>query len=204
MRSLLDASLGERLTREGYLGDFDRNFWAIRECDFWKLERRQTFQEPGDDSWEAFSEGDWGTALRLIEERRDALRDYYQRITRSGFRTRRVRVVEEPPTPYLRWELRLLRLRHEYGGSVRVVGPDAIRPMETESPIPEVVTLGEDVMYEVLYNDDGILAGGVRYTDPSLVAECRSIIVALYESGADLSDYFDRNRETLDPSPCGG
>lgn len=139
MRDLLAASAGEQLDRAAYLSDFDSRFWTIRAGDFWKLERRQRFQEPGDDSWEAFAAGDRKKAVQLLEERRGALQDYYRRITRAGFRTWRVRVVEEPIDPYLRWELHLLHLRHEYGGCVRVVGPEAIRVLEADAGLPEIV-----------------------------------------------------------------
>ncbi|GAA1015022.1 hypothetical protein Aple_052270 [Acrocarpospora pleiomorpha] len=198
MRDLLDASHGDQLATAEYRRDFAEHFWAISHADFWKLERRQVFQEPGDDSWEAFSRGDWRKALQLLEQRRESLQAYYERIARAGFRTWRVRVVEEPVTPYLRWELRLLRLRHEYGGLVRIVGPDAVRPLEVNGALPEVVTLGLDVMYEVRYDERGVLAGGVRYIDSGLVTRWRALIAKLYAAGEDITSFFDRNHRSLD------
>ncbi|MEV0593181.1 DUF6879 family protein [Nonomuraea cavernae] len=198
MRDLLEASPGRELGREAYLNDFDKYFWRINNHDFWKLERQQSFQEPGDDSWEAFAASDWKKSLQLLEERRGALQDYYHRIAQAGFRTWRVRVVGESITPYLKWELRLLRLRHEYGGSVRVIGAAAVRSLESQGQLPELVTLGSDVMYEVLYDEHGILAGGRRYTDPSLIEACRKIISGLYAVGEDVDRFFDRNRAELE------
>ncbi|WP_214106447.1 DUF6879 family protein [Acrocarpospora catenulata] len=198
MLDFLEASRGERLTIEEYRNDFAEHFWTIGDNDFWKLERQQTFQEPGDDSWEAFRQGDWHKSLQLLEQRRKSLQNYYERIARAGFRTWRVRVVEEPVTPYLRWELHLLRLRHEYGGCVRIVGPDAIRHLETGRGLPEVVTLGSSVMYEVLYDETGVLAGGVRHTDPGLLARWRNLISDLYAAGEDITSFFDRHRRWLE------
>ncbi|RCG32306.1 hypothetical protein DQ384_07355 [Sphaerisporangium album] len=200
MRDILESHSGERLTLEAYLADFNEHFWAIREHDFWKLERRQTFQEPGDESWEAFSAGDSRKALQLLEDRRGDLQDYYHRITGAGFRTWRVRVIEEPITPYLRWELHLLRLRHAYGGSVRVIGPGVVQEMESGNQLPELVTLGATVMYEVLYDEHGIITGGVRYADHGLITKCREIIRELYAAGEDLEDFFVRNHADLDLS----
>ncbi|GAA4206382.1 DUF6879 family protein [Microbispora amethystogenes] len=203
MRDLLEKFHGEELTRKAYQDDFSEHFWAIRENAFLKLERRQVFQEPEDESWTAYSAGEWKRSLRLLDERRDAIRDYYRRIDKAGFRTRRVRVVEEPVTPYLRWELHLLRIRHQYGGSVRVVGAADVRPLETTNLLPELVVLGDDVMYEVLYNEHGILSGGVRYADHSLIARCKTLIERLYRAGEDVTDYFARNGATLELS-CSG
>jgi hypothetical protein len=200
MRDLLDPARGETLQTAAYRADFARHFWAIKRHDFWKLERRQTFQEPGDASWEAFAAGDPSTAFRLLEERRHDLASYYHRIDRSGFRTWRVRVVEEPISPYLRWELRLLRLRHEYGGLVGVVGGEAVRRLEANGPLPELVTLGDEVMYEVLYDDQGILSGGVRYTDRTLIERCRQVIERLYAEAEDISSFCERTHRLLEPS----
>ncbi|MBX6381535.1 MAG: hypothetical protein IRZ07_00980 [Microbispora sp.] len=203
MRDLLKTFPGERLTRRAYQDDFGEHFWAIREHDFWKLERRQAFDEPEDESWTAFSAGDWKRSLRLLDERRDAIQDYYRRIDAAGFRTRRVRVVEEPITPYLRWELQLLRMRHQYGGLVRIVSAKEVRPLETANQLPELVVLGDDVMYEVLYDEHGVLAGGVRYTDRSLIDRCRTMIENLYRVGEDITEYFARNRSVLQLSHSG-
>ncbi|WP_431894775.1 hypothetical protein [Micromonospora haikouensis] len=32
---------------------------------FWKLERQQTFKEPGDEGWRAFADGRWEESLRI-------------------------------------------------------------------------------------------------------------------------------------------
>lgn len=117
-------------------------------CDSWKLERRQHFREPGDASWEAFVRGDWQEALRLIEAQRAGLLDLSRLAARHRCRLLRVRVVEVPLTPYLQWELHLLRVRAECGELIRVTGPEHIAAYERESPVPELVTLNDDTVYE--------------------------------------------------------
>lgn len=180
------------LTGAAFLEDFDRYFWRSGTSGFWKLERRQVFQEPTDDSWVAFSEGRWDQALRLLEARRPALEGYYQRIAAAGFTTRRVRVVEQPLTPYLRWELHLLRLRHQLGGRVRVVGPERVKPLEQHGPLPELITLGDEAGYVLDYDEQGLQEGGTRFTDPATIAHWRSVIAILYADGEDLNEYFQR------------
>ncbi|GAA4241062.1 hypothetical protein GCM10022254_68420 [Actinomadura meridiana] len=91
---------------------------AESEDYFWKLERRQTFQEPDDASYQAFVRGDWEEAQRIENDGRDALR---RRFVEQGFVLRRVRVVESPITPYLQWEMRALRVRAEAGEEIRVL-----------------------------------------------------------------------------------
>lgn len=65
--------------------------------DSWKLERRQDFQEPGDESWVAFMRGDWAEWLRLVEAERDSLRELPRTAAEHRCRPLRVRVQDEGP-----------------------------------------------------------------------------------------------------------
>lgn len=61
-RRPLGGAAGERLELADYFADF-----AGRAGEFWKLEARQVFAEPGNDSWKAFARGNWEEAVRLLE-----------------------------------------------------------------------------------------------------------------------------------------
>jgi hypothetical protein len=203
MSDILDGVSGNRLLGDDYWKDFGENFWKTDEGGFWKLERRQTFQEPGSESWTAFVEGDWEEALRLTDARRPSMREYYQKIKDHGFRACRVRVVEKPISPYLQWELHLLRLRDELGGPVRVVTREQIDDRERQGQLPEIVTLGSDVMYKLLYDDEGLQLGGIRYTDRALIRRWQGVIYDLYAIGEDIASFFEREVAPL-KAPCGG
>jgi hypothetical protein len=56
-------------------------------------------------------------------------------------------------------------------------------------------------MYEVIYDDDGVLDGARRYTDPALVLRCQRLIAELYTAGEPLADYFARRVAAL-PAPA--
>ncbi|MEN3360414.1 MAG: hypothetical protein V7637_4396 [Mycobacteriales bacterium] len=199
MRDLLNSSPGERLSVPSYRNDFRTRFWAIAQDDFWKLERRQTFAEPGDESWEAFAAGDWNAALRLIDKQRDTFDAEARRMTEAGIKSFRVRVVEFPISSYLQWELRLLRLMNQISDNIRIIGPDVVRSDETRHVLPEVVTLGDDVTYEVRYDVSGTLSGAIRHVDRELTGACRTIIRRLYEHGEDLEAFFNREVARLRP-----
>jgi len=199
MPDLLHGSSGQQLSLDEYWRDFDRLFWTVRAPGFWKLERQQTFAEPSNPSWVAFAKGDWDEALRRLDTKRDELAAYHQKIAEFGFRTHRVRVVEQPVTAYLQWELHVLRLRDELGGAVRVVDPDAIRHFEGTGPLPEIYTLGTDVMYQAIYAADGTLDSAVRYVDRDLVIRCQRFIQDLYAAGEPLAAFFRREIAGLAP-----
>ncbi|MET7760718.1 DUF6879 family protein [Streptomyces sp. NPDC005393] len=195
----LDISQGDRLSRDAYRADFRDRVWDNDGRDSWKLERQQCFQEPGSDSWKAFSQGDWEGALRLIEQRRDGLLQYMSEAEKRNFSLYRVRVVEEPIVPYLQWELYLLRLRAECGERIRVVGPEHIRGFEENGPLPELVSLGGRTMYKVIYDSRGISDGALRFVDPEILGRWEEFIKGLYERGEDMSSYFERKVALLPP-----
>ncbi|RYJ31108.1 hypothetical protein CU044_0751 [Streptomyces sp. L-9-10] len=201
MLSALADATGDRLELDAYLEDFDQHFWRAGRAGFWKLERQQTFREPGVKSWEAFFRGEWGTALSLISEQRGHYERYFRKIADHGFGLHRVRVVEEPISPYLQWELHLLRLKEQCGEDTRVVGLDDIALLEPDGALPEIAIIGSSVLYEIVYDGEGNLAGGIRYTDSGAIAECRRIIRDLHGSGERLDSFFGRRVASL-PAPA--
>lgn len=198
----LDTAQGERLEQGAYVKDFLQRKSAIDGQEMWKLERRQSFQEPGQANWEAFARGDWDEALRLNEGHRDAVHAATQEERRRGIEFRRVRVVETPIVPYVQWELNALRVREEAGEMIRVVGPEPIRELEGEGPLPELINVGDETLYEIRYDVQGVADGAVRHTDPRLVTRFKQLCRVLYERGEDLHDFFDREVAHLPPPPA--
>ena len=125
--------------------------------------------------------------------------DYYRRIEEHGFVTRRVRVVEEPIIPYLQWEMQILRMRDQHGGTVRIVNGDQVADFEREAPLPEIYTLGTTVMYQAVYDDDGVLESARRFVDRDLVARCQRFIQDLFEIGQPLEPFFAERVAVLPP-----
>jgi hypothetical protein len=190
------------LNAKGYLDDF---WWHSEKGggDFWKLERIQHFREPDEPSWVAMNEGDWARALALIEEKRAASKHHVTVNEHSG--SHRVRVVERPVTPYLQWEMQLLKIWVETGAqNIRVLDASAVRHLETGGPLPELVILGTTAMYEVLYDDTGTHAGGRRIDDADVIIACRQQLKDLYCKGEDLLTYFEREIAELPPPHTGG
>ncbi|MBK3627726.1 hypothetical protein JHN59_23360 [Streptomyces sp. MBT49] len=195
--------LSERLDRPAYHADLGRVYTSgIGFLN--KLERGQHFQERGFPSWEAFADGDWETALSLAEERREDYAQELRRAARAGVRHRRLRIVEFPITPYVQWELFVLRARVDVGDEIRILDADDISNIERSRPVPEAVILGDVVMYEVIYDEDGNAAGAKKYTDRSLIRETNAGFDALYERGEGFHAFFDREIAPLAPPRTSG
>ncbi|MFF3286156.1 DUF6879 family protein [Streptomyces sp. NPDC003023] len=191
------SARSERLMRPEYHQDFRRVYESgIRSLN--KLERGQHFQEKGFPSWEAFAAGQWTESLSLIDEKRDVYSRQFEKAARLGIAERRLRVVEFPITPYVQWELFVLRLRVDLGDDIRIVDAREIADHERQRPVPEVVVLGDVAMYEVVY-DDGNAAGARRFTDAALIRETLTDFAALYDQAEPFHDFFDRKIAPLPP-----
>jgi uncharacterized protein DUF6879 len=193
----LDGAVGERLELPRYYEDFQRNFRRARE--FWKLERGQVFAEPGDPSWEAFDAGDWDEAMRLLEERRGDLKRYHKENASAGTQTRRIRIVSLPVTPYLQWELHLLRIRDETGGPIRIMRASDVTEFEDQATLPDIYTMDDTVMYQAVYDERGVLEYALRYASRPVVARCRDFIADLYSRGEPIATFFAREIAHLPP-----
>lgn len=117
----------------------------------------------------------------------------------TGFSSYRVRVVEEPLTPYLQWELQLLRLMGSISDEIRVLDAAHVRDHESGRPLPELVTVEHDLTFEVLYDGNGVLSGAVRHVGTEITTVCREFIQSLYAAGENVVSYVDREVAGLPP-----
>ncbi|MFD5736586.1 DUF6879 family protein [Streptomyces sioyaensis] len=191
-------TISEHLDRPSYHEDFRRHYESGIHF-LKKLERGQNFKERGFPSWEAFAAGEWDRALSLIEEKREIYAGQFQKAAELGILERRLRVVQFPVTPYVQWELFVLRLRVELGDSIRVMDARKISDIEVDHLVPEVVILGDEVMYEVVYDEDGNAAGANRIADQGTIEETSAGFDALYRRGEDFTEFFNREIAPLDP-----
>lgn len=202
-RPALDPAEGRWLTPDEYDTDFEHFYDTVRGQDSWKLERLQNFHEDDDPSYDALRRGEWSKALRLLEEAIPELRASAAEDRERGSVFRRVRVVEEPPTPYTQWELHSLRHQSQAGIPVRVVQAADVRRFEpaAQGPLPELVIVGGLVLYRVSYRTDGVHDGAVQYTDPGVIRAWQDFIAALYATGEDVVGYVERYVAHL-PAPA--
>ncbi|MEU9868852.1 DUF6879 family protein [Actinomadura sp. NPDC048021] len=188
------------LDRAAYHRDFARQCEDLRGT-IWKLERSQVFRELEDPSWQAFASGDWRHALDLLEEDRKAVQTEADSNRRQGLKIRRVRVVEHPLSPYVQWELHALRMLAEEGFEVRVLSADNLAYLENQSQLPEVVVVGDRVLYEVRYLPDWTPCGARRIRTPDVIRTAASEIGRLYRRGEPLLRFFEREVAPL-PAPA--
>lgn len=201
MSRLLGNTVGKRMEIPEYYADFQLNYDKTTE--FWKLERGQNYAEPGNASWEAFDSGNWAEAMRLLEESRGSLVDHFRYYASRGLISRRIRIVSLPPSDYLHWELYVLNLRDQAGNPIRVLLDSEIADLEVHGLLPDVYTLDSNVMYQAVYDINGVLEYAVKYIDRALIDRYRDFIAMLFTRGEPISSFFQREIAPLSPPrPC--
>jgi hypothetical protein len=189
---------GWALEPDSYAADARGHFEEIEDV-FWKLERRQTFQELDDEGYDAFMRGEWEEAIRIEEQTRERIRAYYDKISHMGFEGRRLRIVESPVCPYLQWEMLALRIRAEEGERIRIVDAEQVRHLETRNLLPELIILGTRALYEIRYDAAGIHRGARKIEDRQVIDRCREELAELWGKGEELSAYIEREIVPLPP-----
>lgn len=164
--------------------------------DSWKLERRQQFVEADSPSWEAAARGDWECAMGELLKRYHRLLADYQRLAKRGITLYRVRIVEQPLTTYLQWQLASQRQRAALGERIRILSPGDIATHEQHAPVPEIITL-DTAVYEVHYDDNGAYTAATRSTDLDTVSEWREYIRLLFDQGEPIEEYAGREGTPL-------
>jgi hypothetical protein len=87
----------------------------------------------------------------------------------------------------------------EFGSQIRVVPAGRVERFETKGPLPEIYTLGTDIMYQAMYDEDGVFNGAYKFVDRELIARCREFMESLYATGEDLRSFFEREVAVLEP-----
>ncbi|MEV5896646.1 DUF6879 family protein [Nonomuraea fuscirosea] len=188
---------GVLLSADEYLDDFWPNFRMIDDV-FWKLERVQSFREPNEPSWVAMLEGDWDRSMKLVDGRSGVAGEGEGRVER--FSRRRIRIVEQPVTPYVQWEMHVLALREAGAEQVRVLHAGEVAEQEVGRRLPELVVLGTVAMYEVTYDASGRHSGARRIDDREVIAACRGELDKMFAAGEEFRAYYEREIVPL-PAP---
>jgi hypothetical protein len=99
----------------------------------------------------------------------------------------------------VQWELHYLLLAAEYGETTRVITPLQVEEFETDRPLPELLTVGDDTAYCAFYDENGACTGASRFIGVGIVAQCVEFIDHLYSEGEELSIFFQRRIAHMEP-----
>lgn len=170
----------------------------------WKLERSQFFTEAADDpAWQAFVSGDWLKSIAILESERPDIQAEAARYERQSTEFRRLRIVERPVSAYVQWELQSLKIFDECGMPIRVLDAGDIRDYERDRPVPELVIVGQQALFDVQYDDRWAACGARRIDDRDVMRQAAADLARLWDKAEPLAEYFNREIAPLPPPSVG-
>jgi hypothetical protein len=191
----------DRLDSEGYLKDFYKYFDHMQDG-MRKIEYGQSFSQPGNKSWEAFNHGDWQLALKLQDDLSKEADRYFKSLKRVAPPGRRVRIVVEPFSDYLIWELNIFRRNERLGEVIRVIKfPEAVELVARDF-IDDYVAIDNTVAYRVLYDHNGLNIGAEKSLNPETVNGAVDAFEALFKNAEPFQEFFSREVVDRVPSNC--
>ncbi|RAY13339.1 hypothetical protein DPM19_19885 [Actinomadura craniellae] len=157
-----------------------------------KLERRQSYQEPGNPSYEALVAGDWDRAVELAAHTHDDDKATYDELRDKGVHFLRLRVVEPPTSEYVRWEFEHYRVTARLGEDIRVVEQADIADLDRSTGLSDFLLFDETAVLIHDYGTDGILCGGWLSCDPALIGRVAALVDSIIEVAEPFEDYLAR------------
>ena len=122
-------------------------------------------------------------------------------VTAAGKRRQRVRVVPEPLTDYLRWELRICRDNVAAGEDVRYLRRDQANDLDL--PAHDFWVLDSNRLALLFFTADDRLLGAEVLTDPDMVSRHERWIDIAVEHAAPYEQFLAEDPTRADPPARG-
>jgi hypothetical protein len=168
--------------------------WSRLQSRFLKLECWQRYRESEDNqSQAAYDSGDIDAARELLRREAEADRPLYEDVRNRGIEYARVRLVQEPLTPYLEYELLSYRIRVDLGENIEVVRCDTGTRLPDERRF-DFLLFDRDtaLIHDYGTAEIGRQVGGWLTHDPDVISRLEQTIGSLRRQAVPLQQYLAR------------
>jgi hypothetical protein len=176
------------------LGEFGVAFasaWSRIESRFLKLECWQAYQElEANESQAAYDRGDVEAARELLQHEAEADRPLYEDIRRRNIEYARVRLVREPLTAYLEYELLSYRIRAEMGENIEVVCEPGQHLADEQSFDFLLFDRHTALVHDYGNGEVGLQTGGWLTHEPKVIAALAEMVTAFRQRAVPLQQYL--------------
>jgi hypothetical protein len=180
-----------RLTLDEFQSWFS-DAWSKLDSRFLKLECWQSYQEiEGSESQEAYKRGDITTARGLLLQEAEADRLLYEDIKGRGIDYARIRLVQEPVTSYLKYELIAYEIRVVMGENIEVVRFDPALRLPSEDHFDFLLfDQHTALIHDYGSGDSGLQTGGWLTHSVDAIASLEQEALKLRRNAVPLPRYL--------------
>lgn len=166
------ASLTSRGDRrdspEAFFAGF-RSAWDVVRCQVLKLETRQSYQEPGNPSWQALQAGDWDRAMNELSKSRQKDDPLYADLRKRGIDFVRCRPLVFPASAYVRWEYRVYESNMARGERIFGLNRDVLAEFFDSIATHDFMVFDTRLACIHDYDQSGLIQGGWWIEDQSAI-----------------------------------
>lgn len=174
------------------LDEFGSRFadaWSRLQFRFLKLECRQTYQERATNkSQDAYNKGEVDKARELLRQEAEADRSLYKDVQTRGLDYARIRLIQEPLTAYLEYELMAYRIREDMGEIIEVVRCAGELDLPNDKYF-DFLLFDRHTALVHDYGDEGLQSGGWLTTDSDVIASLERAAIDLRHSAVPLRKF---------------
>lgn len=166
--------------------------WSRVESRFLKLECWQAYRElEASESQAAYERGDIEAARKLLQQEAEADRPLYEDVSRRGIEYARVRLLQEPLTAYLAYELLSYRIRSEMGENIEVVICDPAVHLPDEHHFDFLLfDRHTALIHDYGAGSVGLQTGGWLTHEPKVLTALEETVAALRRKSIPLRRYL--------------
>ncbi|MCO6009817.1 hypothetical protein NE236_33080 [Actinoallomurus purpureus] len=157
-----------------------------------KLECWQAYRErEASESQAAYERGDIEAARKLLHHEAQADRPLYEDVKKREIEYARVRLIQEPLTAYLGYELLSYRIRADMGENIEVVVCDPALHLPDERRFDFLLfDRHTALIHDYGSSEVGLQTGGWVTHDPKVIAALEKTIGTLRQKAIPLRDYL--------------
>jgi hypothetical protein len=180
-----------RLTLDEFQSWFS-DAWSKVDSRFLKLECWQSYQEiEGGGSQEAYARDDIVTARDLLRQEAEADRPLYEDIRDRGIDYARIRLVQEPVTAYLKYELMAYEIRAAMGENIEVVRFDPALRLPSEDHFDFLLfDRHTALIHDYGSGDSGLQTGGWLTHSMDVITSLEREVLKLRRNAVPLLRYL--------------
>jgi hypothetical protein len=180
-----------RLDLDQFGAEFTRA-WSRLEWRFLKLECWQAYQEfEASESQAAYQRGDVNAARELLQQEAAADRPLYEDVERRHIEYARVRLLQEPLSPYLEYELLSYRIRADMGENIEVVTCEPTLRLPDEQHFDFLLfDRRTALIHDYGTGEIGRQTGGWLAREPQVIAGLEEIAATLRLKAVPLQEYL--------------
>ncbi|MER5420208.1 DUF6879 family protein [Streptosporangium roseum] len=180
---------GRRLNLDEF-GTWFLDAWSRTESRFLKLECWQSYREREvTTSQVAHERGDVQEAWRLLRQESETERSLYEDVERKGIDYARIRLIQEPLTPYLDYELIAYRIRAAMGETIEIVrcAPSMRLPDDEHF---DFLLFDRHTALIHDYGDIGLQSGGWMTQDAAVISSLEKKAIALRQRAVPFEEFL--------------